>query len=220
MLVFEDIYKAFDIRQGTVEALKDVSFKLDQGDFLVINGPSGCGKTTLLLVAGSLLHPTSGKVDIDGQDPYKMTQSERNKLRASTIGFVFQQFHLIPYLSVRENIVSPSLALSNHNKDLDRVEELAAHFGLSDRMDHYPHQMSMGEKQRTALARALYNKPRVILADEPTGNLDDDNADIIFSYLKEYTQDGGSVLLVSHDRNAAQYGTRVLNMKKGELVNN
>jgi ABC-type lipoprotein export system ATPase subunit len=146
-----------------------------------------------------------------------MDNKQRNLLRAKTIGFVFQQFHLIPYLNVRENIISPTLA-SGDDVSPGRVEELAEHFGLTDRLDHYPYQMSMGEKQRTALARALYNKPGIILADEPTGNLDEDNADILFSYLKEYTREGGSVLLVSHDRKSVQYGTRVLNMKKGTIL--
>ena len=216
MLEFENINKTFQVKQGTVEALKNISLQLDQGEFLVVNGPSGCGKTTLLLVAGSLLHPTEGSVKIDGKDPYKMDNKQRNLLRANTIGFVFQQFHLIPYLNVRENIISPMLA-SGENGSAGRVEELAEHFGLTDRLEHYPYQMSMGEKQRTALARALYNKPGIILADEPTGNLDEDNADILFSYLREYTREGGSVLLVSHDRKSVHYGTRLLNMKKGEI---
>jgi ABC-type lipoprotein export system ATPase subunit len=219
MLTFNNIDKTFQVKQGSVEALKNISLELNDGEFMVVNGPSGCGKTTLLLIAGSLLRPTSGEVSVDGQNPYNMSQTERNQLRSNAIGFVFQQFHLIPYLSVRENILSPALASVNHTWN-DRTDQLAEHFGLTERLDHYPRQLSMGEKQRTALARALFNKPRVILADEPTGNLDDDNADIIFNYLKEYTRDGGSVLLVSHDQKAAQYGTRVLKMKKGELVNN
>ena len=217
MLIFNNINKTFHVKQGTVEALKDISFELEEGTFLTVNGPSGCGKTTLLLIAGSLLHPTSGNVTIDGQDPYKMDNTQRNRLRADTLGFVFQQFHLIPYLSVRENIASPALATGNHDSR-DRAEQLAEHFGLAGRMDHYPYQMSMGEKQRTALARALFNRPRIILADEPTGNLDEDNAHIIFSYLQEYTREGGSVLLVSHDSKAAQYSTRVLNMKNGKIL--
>ncbi|MGM0531261.1 MAG: ABC transporter ATP-binding protein [Bacteroidota bacterium] len=217
MLIFNNINKTFHVKQETVEALKNISFELEEGTFLTVNGPSGCGKTTLLLIAGSLLHPTSGNVTIDGQDPYKMDNAQRNKLRANTLGFVFQQFHLIPYLSVRENIVSPALATGNHGSS-DRAQQLAEHFGLAGRMDHYPYQMSMGEKQRTALARALFNRPQIILADEPTGNLDEDNAHIIFSYLQEYTREGGSVLLVSHDSKAAQYSTRVLNMKDGKIL--
>jgi putative ABC transport system ATP-binding protein len=217
MLTFHHINKTFRVNKGTVEALKNISFELNQGEFLVVNGPSGCGKTTLLLIAGSLLHPTSGSVMVNTQDPYQMSEGQRNLLRANTLGFVFQQFHLIPYLSVRENIVSPALATTNHSKE-ERGEQLAEHFGLTDRLSHYPHQLSMGEKQRTALARALFNKPGVILADEPTGNLDEDNAQIIYSYLKEYTADGGSVLLVSHDRNATQYGTHQMKMQKGELI--
>jgi len=217
MLIFNNINKTFHVKQGTVEALKDISFELEEGAFLTVNGPSGCGKTTLLLIAGSLLHPTSGNVTIDGQDPYKMDNGQRNRLRANTLGFVFQQFHLIPFLSVRQNIVSPALATGNHDTSA-RAEQLAEHFGLSGRMDHYPYQMSMGEKQRTALARALFNRPQIILADEPTGNLDEDNAHTIFSYLREYIREGGSVLLVSHDSKAAQYSTCILHMQKGEIL--
>ena len=124
--------------------------------------------------------------------------------------------HLIPYLSVRDNILSPFLASRNPDKS-NRVDELIRHFGLEDRAHHLPHQLSTGEKQRTALARALFNKPEIILADEPTGNLDDQNAEIIYSYLKQYVSEGSSTLLVSHDSKACDYGTRVIEMHQGRI---
>jgi putative ABC transport system ATP-binding protein len=218
MISFNKVQKEYPIKNGSVKALNDVSFQIEAGEFLVIRGPSGCGKTTMLLVAGGLLKPTSGKVMVNNQDPYTMNQSMSNRLRSETIGFVFQQFHLIPYLTVKENILAPMLAMANKPAE-GRLEELMLHFGLSGREDHLPHQLSTGEKQRTAIARALFNKPKIILADEPTGNLDDENAELIYKYLKEFSTGGGSVLLVSHDKTSYQYGSRILEMRNGEFVN-
>jgi ABC-type lipoprotein export system ATPase subunit len=217
MLEFQNISKVYTLRDRQVHALKDISFNLSKGEFLVFRGPSGCGKTTLLLIAGCLLRPTEGNVTVNGLDPNSMSAREVNELRARFFGFVFQQFHLIPYLSVTENILSPALAL----KETDfkaRAEELLRHFGLEDRSEHLPHQLSTGEKQRTALARAIFNKPSIILADEPTGNLDEGNANVIYNYLRQYSTDGGSVLLVSHDSEAMKFGTRILEMEKGRLL--
>ncbi len=216
MLEFQNIRKIYSLGDEQVTALDDVSFSLSLGEFLVIRGPSGCGKTTLLLVAGCLLRPSGGKVTVNGQDPYEMSIRQVNELRARIFGFVFQQYHLIPYLSVMENILAPAMALKNRSSE-DRVRELVRHFGLEDRTDHLPHQMSTGEKQRTAMARAILNKPSIILADEPTGNLDEENSVNIYNYLKQYTLDGGAVLLVSHDSMAMPFGTRVLEMNKGLL---
>jgi ABC-type lipoprotein export system ATPase subunit len=216
MLELKNIRKTFYIKNGEVNALQEVSFTLSSGEFLVIRGPSGCGKTTLLLVAGCLLKPTGGQVILNDLDPYNLHMDQVNRLRSETIGFVFQQYHLIPYLSVRDNVLSPSLA-SKDPVNPDRVDELIRHFGLQERASHLPFQLSTGEKQRTALARALFNKPEIILADEPTGNLDEENAAIIYSYLKQYTSEGGSTLLVSHDSMVCDYATRVLHMSNGRI---
>ena len=182
-----------------------------------MRGPSGCGKTTLLLIAGGLLSPDSGQIGLNSQDPYELGPEMRNKLRAQTIGFVFQQFHLIPYLTVRQNIQVASLAVPA-NEAAERTQELISHFGLDDRAGHVPAQLSTGERQRTALARALLNRPKVILADEPTGNLDKDNARTVLGYLSQYVSDGGCVLLVTHDDRAASHATRTLKMSQGQLV--
>jgi len=211
-----NINKTFHVKNGMVKALQDVSLSLSGGEFLVIRGPSGCGKTTLLLVAGCLLKPGGGQVLLNGMDPYNLDMDHVNRLRSETIGFVFQQFHLIPYLSARDNISSPALASGNPVMP-GRVDELIRHFGLEERAGHLPHQLSTGERQRTALARALYNDPGIILADEPTGNLDEENAEILYKYLRQFAADGGSVLLVSHDRRACDYGTRVIGMSQGRL---
>ena len=217
MLEFKNVSKWFNGVQGKVTALKGVSFSARPGELLAVRGPSGCGKTTLLLTAGGLLRPSDGQMSIDGQDPYALSPEMRSRLRARTIGFVFQQFHLIPYLTVRQNIMTASLAapLKEASK---RAQKLISHFGLDDRADHVPARLSTGERQRTALARALLNEPKVIMADEPTGNLDEDNAQTVFGYLRQYVDDGGCVLLVTHDARAIAHATRTLKMSRGRLV--
>ena len=217
MLEFKKVSKSFDGPEGKVTALDEVSLSVRPGEFLAVCGPSGCGKTTLLLTAGGLLRPNAGQVNLDGQDPYALGPETRSKMRARMIGFVFQQFHLIPYLTVRQNVLAPSLALPAKGAG-QRAQELVSRFGLDDRGDHVPGQLSTGEKQRTALARALLNRPKVILADEPTGNLDEDNARIVFGYLSQYVNDGGCVLLVTHDVRAAEHATRILRMSQGRVI--
>jgi len=217
MLKFKSVSKWFNGAEGKVTALKDVSFSVQPGELLAIRGPSGCGKTTLLLAAGGLLRPSEGRISLDGQDPYALSPEQRSKLRARMIGFVFQQFHLIPYLTVRQNILAASLALPEE-KASTQAEEIIHHFGLDDRINHVPAQLSTGERQRTALARAVLNRPKIILADEPTGNLDEDNARTVFGYLSDYVNDGGCVLLVTHDDRAAAHATRTLQMRQAQLA--
>jgi len=217
MLKLDRISKDYASPDGTVQAVADVSLAVEAGDFVAVQGPSGCGKTTLLLVAGCLLQPSSGSVRLDGVDPYVLSPNQRGALRSRRIGFVFQQFHLIPYLSVRDNILAPSVARPDPEAG-GRASELIQHFKLDHRVNHLPAQLSTGERQRTALARALLNAPGVIMADEPTGNLDDANAEIIFGYLKEFVTDGGAVLLVTHDPRAAGVADRTLRMDAGRLV--
>ena len=217
MLEFKNVTKWFDGAQGKVTALNEISFSVQPAELLAVRGPSGCGKTTLLLIAGGLLSPDSGQIGLDGRDPYELGPEMRNRLRAQTIGFVFQQFHLIPYLTVRQNIQVASLAVAA-DEAAERTEELINHFGLEDRAGHVPAQLSTGERQRTAMARALLNHPKVILADEPTGNLDEDNAQTVLGYLSQYVSDGGCVLLVTHDVRAADHATRTLQMSKGRLI--
>ena len=217
MLEFKKVSKWFNGTEGKVTALKDVSFHVGPGELLAIRGPSGCGKTTLLLAAGGLLRPSEGHIRLDGRDAYELSPEQRSKLRARTIGFVFQQFHLIPYLTVRQNILAASLALPEREV-ATRAQDIIHHFGLDDRVNHVPAQLSTGERQRTALARAVLNEPKVILADEPTGNLDEDNARIVLGYLGQYVDDGGCVLLVTHDQRAAAHATRTLQMRQAQLV--
>lgn len=217
MLEFRNVSKWFNGTQGKVTALKDVSFSVRPGELLAIRGPSGCGKTTLLLTAGGLLRPSDGQINLDSKDPYALSPEMRSRLRADNIGFVFQQFHLIPYLTVRQNIMTASLAVPLKEAS-ERTKQLISRFGLEDRANHVPAKLSTGERQRTALARALLNEPKLILADEPTGNLDEDNAQTVFGYLSQYVSDGGCVLLVTHDARAAAHATRSLQMNRGQLV--
>ena len=202
-------------RRGAVCALDGLSLALAAGQFLAIKGPSGCGKTTLLLIAGGLLEPTAGAVRIRDQDPYALAPDRRARFRADTVGFVFQQFHLVPYLSVLDNVLAPAIATGAKDV-LPRAKALIAHFGLEPRMYHVPGELSTGERQRTALARALLNQPKLLLADEPTGNLDRANADAVLKHLAEFAQAGGAVLLVSHDDQAVQHASRMIQLRDGK----
>jgi putative ABC transport system ATP-binding protein len=174
----------------------------------------------MLLCSGGLLRPSSGQVKIVETDPYELTSDARAKLRAETIGFVFQQFHLVPFLSVRDNILAPAMALGTSilAEVAARADELIEHFGLTSRRDHTPGALSSGERQRTALARALLNKPRLILADEPTGNLDSENGERVLTHLREFADSGGGVLLVTHDEQAISKADNTVRLQDGRVV--
>lgn len=217
MLVdIQDARKTYKGASGQVLAVDGLSLSLDAGDFVAVQGPSGCGKSTLLLLAGGLLAPESGSVQIAGDDPYALTADARSKFRAENIGFVFQQFHLVPYLSVLDNVLAPSIATGAAGSD-QRARELIDRFGLSHRLEHTPGEISSGERQRAALARALLNEPKVLLADEPTGNLDTENATEVLKHLREFASAGGAVLLVTHDAQAAAAADRVIHLRDGKL---
>ena len=218
MIVLKNVTKQFDGPKGKVTALNDISVSLSAGELLAINGPSGCGKSTLLLTAAGMLKPDHGDVQLmDTFHPYNLPMEQRSRFRANVVGFVFQQFHLIPYLTVKENIMTPSLSAPGKDPE-ERAQELIRQFGLEERELHLPSQLSTGERQRVALARALLLEPKIIFADEPTGNLDDENAEIVLDHLRQYVSTGGSVLLVTHNANAANYATRIIKMKAGRLL--
>jgi len=216
MLQACDLYKSYEGPGEAVHALEGVSFQVDSGQFVAIQGPSGSGKTTLLLALGGLLAPSGGQVLVESQDPYALSPNARARLRAEKIGFVFQQYHLVPYLSVMDNVLVPSLARPAAEAR-KRAAELIGHFNLSHRMHHVPAQLSSGERQRVALARALLNRPKLLLADEPTGNLDTDNSEIVLAYLSEFACAGGAVLLVTHDAEAASHAQLTLQLSNGRL---
>ena len=196
------VNKTYAHNGSTVHALRNVSLAIDPGEFVVIRGPSGCGKTSLLMTLGGLLRPEAGQVTVDGKSIYSLSPNARAELRASTIGFVFQQFHLVPYLSVLDNVLSATIGLPTNNTEdpMQRAAKLLDQLRLTERAGHVPAKLSTGERQRTALARALMNSPAMILADEPTGNLDDESAEQAMHELVKFSRDGGAVLLVTHDR--------------------
>lgn len=208
MLLIESVVKTYRKGSRRITALAPVDLTVRAGEFVAVQGPSGSGKTTCLLIAGGLLHPDSGTVRLDGQDLYAMTRNQLAAFRSRNIGIVFQQYHLIPYLSVLENILAPEAAGGRTNGNA-RGRELAERFGLGHRLDHTPAELSSGEKQRAALARALLFRPKILLADEITGNLDHVNAQIVLGYLREYVKTGGAVLLMTHDRESARQADRV-----------
>ena len=211
------ITKIYTGRSGSVVALVTASITVEAGEFMAVQGPSGSGKTTLLLTAGGLLFPDEGVVAINDVDIYDLHFEDRALFRASHIGFVFQQFHLVPYLSVLDNVLVPSIAVDNPDAD-NRARELLDRFNMTSRLYHVPSELSTGERQRTALARALLNNPRLLLADEPTGNLDRENADIVLSTFNEFAQAGGSVLMVTHDETISDYAHRSARCELGRIV--
>ena len=216
VLELNQVAKAHDSGNGQrVQALDGVSLSVEAGDFVAVRGPSGSGKTTLLLIAGGLLAPDQGVVSIGGRDLGSMSAEGRARFRAENVGFVFQQFHLIPYLSVLHNVMTPAVA-GNIADAPERAEKLIAQFGLRSRAHHPTARLSTGERQRTALARALLNRPKLLLADEPTGNLDADNAGGVMAGLSDFAKNGGAVLLVTHDDNAAARADRVVLLKDGK----
>ena len=202
--------------QADVQAVDDITLAAASGDFIAILGPSGCGKSTLMLTAGGLLKVDSGAVTVNGQDLYSLNNSQRAEFRADNIAYVYQEFHLIPYLNVLDNIQVIDLAKGGGS--LEKAQAILSQFGLSERATHLPSELSVGEQQRVALSRAVYGGAKIILADEPTGNLDSANAEIVLQALKKFTDEGGIVLMVTHDDRALTYANKQLKMNKGRWI--
>jgi len=217
MLELNNITKRFDKGDDQIDVLNGVNLKVNSGEFIAVQGASGSGKTTLLLIAGGLLHPNNGKIFFNNEDIYLMNSAELARFRALNFGFVFQQYHLVPYLSTVENVLLPGLALRLEN-DHQRAIDLIEMFGLSHRQHHMPGELSVGEKQRTSLARALLHSPKILFADEITGNLDEDNSDIVINALKTYTDGGGTVLFVTHDMIRAKSADRIVKIENCKLI--
>jgi putative ABC transport system ATP-binding protein len=214
MLEISNITKKYRKGESIFTALEEFSLKVDKGDFIAVLGSSGSGKSTLLHTIGGLIKPDSGKVSFNGKNIYEMKQSESDLFRKRNIGFVFQQFHLIPYLSVYENI----LAVCTNQNEKARIDGLLNTFSLIALKNKYPSELSVGEKQRTAFIRAIITHPDILLADEPTGNLDPENSRILMSMISDFHKQGGTVFLVSHDPESTKYATRKIRLQSGKLV--
>ena len=217
ILKVEHLSKTYGTGEAKVEALKDACFSLQKGEFAAVVGESGSGKSTLLNCVGGLDTPTAGKVLLDGQDLFAMKENKRTVFRRQNIGFIFQSFQLIPELNVEQNIIFPIL-LDYQKPDKKRVDEILEVLGLSDRRHHLPGQLSGGQQQRVAIGRALVMRPMLVLADEPTGNLDSKNSqdvmDLLMKASRYYQQ---TILMITHNENLAANVDRVLRVRDGEL---
>jgi putative ABC transport system ATP-binding protein len=208
----ENLEKRFD----AVRALADVSFEVEAGEWIAIMGPSGSGKTTLINILGGLDQPTSGRVVVDGMEIGQLSERELTRYRSDKIGFVFQQFHLVPYLTALENVM---LAQYFHSiTDEKEAAEALRRVGLAERLEHLPAQLSGGEQQRVAIARALINHPKLILADEPTGNLDEENEATILKLLHELHSAGHTILVVTHSQAIGNLADRRIELEHGRLA--
>lgn len=219
MLIAENLTKEFPRRGGDLDILRGVSFQLAPGRSLAVMGPSGCGKSTLLNILGTLEPPTSGRVTIDGEDPFRLAPQALARFRNRRIGFVFQEHHLLPHLTALENVLLPSLARKDSGDMSGKAVELLGRVGLSDRRDHFPAEMSGGERQRAAIARALLLGPAIVLADEPTGNLDRRTAEEIADLLSELPRaDQVALVVVTHSETLAARFDRTCELVDGELA--
>lgn len=218
LLVVEGLCKTYGTGNAAVEALKNTCFSVSKGEFVAVIGESGSGKTTLLNLIGGLDEPTAGKVMIDGKDLYAMDEKHLTIFRRRNIGFVFQSFNLIPELTVEQNVIFP-LLLDYREPDLLYLEELLSILNLRERRHHLPNQLSGGQQQRVALGRALITRPALILADEPTGNLDSKNSAEVIALLKEASKKyAQTIIMITHNRGLAQNADRVLRVSDGVLT--
>jgi ABC-type lipoprotein export system ATPase subunit len=221
MLKIKDIKKSYENGAATLNVLKGVGLEVKRGEFMAIQGPSGAGKSTLLHIAGGLDNPDSGEVFCDGQDIYKLSENERARFRNLKIGFIFQFYHLLPELSALENVALPALLKSwgQRQQAFRRAEEILNFVGLSARSKHKPNELSGGEQQRVAVARALVNRPQVLFCDEPTGNLDSENGRSIVALIRRLNkEDKVTVVLVTHDNEIAASADRIIHIRDGQEV--
>ncbi len=216
----EALHKIFRIGKIEVPALRGVNLQIEEGDFVSLVGPSGCGKSTLLHVIGGLTPPTSGRVIVDGMDLGQMTEAQRTGMRKQKIGFVFQRFNLLPTLTAWGNIALACHIAGNRNGSTrSEMQSVIKLLGLEARMDHRPAEMSGGEQQRVAIARAVVNRPKIILADEPTGNLDTENSELVMNMLTELNRRlGQTILLITHNPEVATFTDRIVNMRDGHVL--
>jgi putative ABC transport system ATP-binding protein len=214
-----DLRKTYRVGRIDVPALRGISFRVERGEFVTVVGPSGSGKSTLFYLLGGLTRADSGSVTIDGMDFATLSDGERTKLRKSKIGFVFQKFNLLPTLNARANIEIAADIAGLSRPDPAYFKKITELLGIDRRLDHRPSELSGGEQQRVALARALINRPAIVLADEPTGNLDSKNSEIVLNMLRQSNKElGQTVLMITHNPEAAEYGDRIIHMRDGQIV--
>jgi putative ABC transport system ATP-binding protein len=219
IIQIRDLRKIYRVGKVDVAALRGIDLTVKQGDFLSIIGPSGSGKSTLFHIIGGLTPPTSGEVHVAGQNLSRMTDADRTRMRKRTVGFVFQKFNLLPNLTARDNIaVARYIAGLDHNPGPE-FQEILKVLGIGDRLDHKPAALSGGEQQRVAIARAVVNHPAILLADEPTGNLDTENSKSVLAILRDLNQRlGQTVLMITHNPEAAVYAHYIVEMRDGKIV--
>lgn len=215
MIELKNITKRYKKGAEEYTALEDISLRIERGDFCSVIGASGAGKSTLLYVIGGLIHPDSGTATYNGKDIYRLNAREINMFRRQKTGFMFQQFHLMPWLTVTENIRLACYE-ARHTARINFFLEKCSLTGL---INKYPSELSVGEKQRTAFIRAIISEPEILLADEPTGNLDQLNSDIVLSLVKGYQKDGGTVIIVSHNPALSGFAGMTINLEKGRIIN-
>jgi putative ABC transport system ATP-binding protein len=219
MLKMENVSKQYQHRGQLVTALDNATLTIPRGDFVSVVGPSGSGKSTLLLMLGGMLSPSMGRVLVEDRSIYDLSPDQRAQLRREKVGFVFQTFNLVPYLSALENVQVPLfLSKTKEKAQEERAAALLNRVGLGDRLDHKPCELSVGQQQRVALARMLANDPAVILADEPTGNLDPETSQQIIGYLEEFSQEGRTIVMVTHDPRAAKRAKRSVRLQNGAIT--
>ncbi len=219
MIKLENLSKSFKTEQIETIALNKVSLEVEDGEFLAIMGPSGCGKSTLLNILGLLDNPTSGKYFLDGKEVGSLKEKERTHVRKGEIGFVFQSFNLIDELNVAENVELPLTYLNvKAGERKERVREILKRMNISHRANHFPQQLSGGQQQRVAIARAVISNPKMILADEPTGNLDSKNGAEVMKLLTELNREGTTIVMVTHNKHDATFAHRTINLFDGQIV--
>jgi putative ABC transport system ATP-binding protein len=219
IIEIRDLRKIYRLGKVDVPALRGVNLDVPSGEFLSIVGPSGSGKSTLFHIIGGLTPPTSGQVKVGGQDLASMTDAGRTRLRKRTVGFVFQKYNLLPNLTAGDNIAVARFLGGNNGRPDAQFAEVLRLLGIEGRLDHKPNSLSGGQQQRVAIARAIVNRPAILLADEPTGNLDTENSQAVLDILRDLNQrTGQTILMITHNPEAAAYGHRTVQMRDGRIV--